>query len=154
MNKKTQEVILYVLKERIGATITEIVKICYLIDLVMTKKSGDQITNLKYYRYSFGPFDKKIYSSLEEMISNESIRQEVKFKPGGEVVFYTVNKELSDLKELNQSELDVINGLLETLSGYGPRALTEMTYNTGPMKALKATLGGKEGWKQELALSK
>jgi hypothetical protein len=154
MNQKTQEVILYLLKERLGATITEIIKLCYLIDLITTKKIGYPITNLNYYRYSFGPFDKKIYQTLEEMIDNKLVKQEIKFKPGGEVVLYTLANDSCDLKELKIEEINIVDDLLESLAGYGPKALTEITYNTTPMKALKATLGGKEGWKQELDLLK
>ncbi len=153
MNKKTKELLHYILEERRGATITEIIKICYLIDLVAKKNIGNQITGLKYYRYSFGPFDKKIYPCLEEMVSDKIIEQNIKYKTGGELVIYTTKEKFPGPHEINTEEMAIIDTLLETLADFGPKALTEMTYNTSPMLKLKATLGGKEGWMESLDLS-
>ena len=39
-------------------TKTSLIKMCYLCDLVAFRENGKQITDFKYIRYYYGPFDK------------------------------------------------------------------------------------------------
>ena len=112
--------------------IMQFMKLPYFIDLEAKKDKdiGFKISNFKYIRYEYGPFDKNIYAY------RNLLEQPVK-----EVKFTYINDFLPNIdKTLNS--LPIKDG----------EALKKLAYKTAPMQKLKATLNGKEGWEKELDL--
>ena len=72
LDEKTLALIKYILDSRKGTLITELIKLCYFIDIGAKKKLGNKISALRYYRYNFGPFDKEIYTYLKTSGINET----------------------------------------------------------------------------------
>ena len=137
------------------ATITSLMKLTYLIDLVSVTKGEKQISDFTYRRYRYGPFDQKIYEYLDDLIKNKILIDKTEYTPmGEEYIIYEFNEAKEDIKleKLSKSELDTINEVLENVKGYGVKTLTEITYKTKPMIKLGATLGGDENINVKLDL--
>jgi transcriptional regulator with XRE-family HTH domain len=111
--------------------IMQFMKLPYFIDLNAVKDLGHQITNFKYIRYEYGPFDKNIYT-------------------------YRTLFENKEYKEIHFSYIDSIlpqiDATLAALPITSGEKLKALSYKTKPMQKLKATPTGKEGWMQELDL--
>lgn len=156
MTNKTQQLLAYVAEKHERATVTVLMKICYLIDLVSIKRNHEQISEYGYIRYTFGPFDERIYKDLEYLQSNDILIAESDYTPtGAEYIYYLVNDEAENISFdlLSGEDRKNIDEVLESVKGFGARTLTEIAYKTNPMKALNASLGGNENMNVKLDLS-
>ncbi len=155
MNEKTRQLILYLIKNNPRVSLTSIMKLAYLADLISVKRLKSKISNFEYRRHHFGPFDKKIYSYLEDLSGKELIISETDYGATREEFnVFSINPKNAEMefKKLNDKEKKVIDELLNSVRGYGAKVLTEIAYKTKPMKALKATLGGLEHLGERLNL--
>jgi uncharacterized phage-associated protein len=152
---KNQTLLAYLVKNHPKASVTTLMKLAYLIDLISIQEGKNQIFNFKYKRYNYGPFDEHIYKELDELAQNNVIIPSVDYSPtGSEYVIYEFNSESElDFKSLDDEELSMINSVLEKVKGYGAKALTDIAYKTKPMLKLGATLGGNENLNAPLDLS-
>lgn len=149
----TQELLCYFASKHNKPTVTVLMKLCYLADLIYYKDHGNQITEYQYQRYTFGPFDKKIYSDLEKLVEINALHSELLHGEYGddiETVVYKTNKQEVKLEKGTRA---VVDELLSALGGRGALELTQIAYKTKPMTKLNATLGGKEGLGKVLDLS-
>lgn len=110
--------------------IMQFMKLPYFVDLQTMKELGFQITNLKYVRYEYGPFDKKIYAY-------RALFEDKKY-----------DVEFSYIKDFIAS----IECALEDLPMKNGNALKKLSYETEPMKKIQATLGKHDAWLEELDL--
>ena|GEM_PF-686523 len=146
LNKKTKQLIAYLIDKHAVATVTSIVKLCYLSDLVYYQTNKEQISDLQYIRWHYGPYDAKISQYLFELVNEGVVDSEVAFTNDGNEYFrYFLKDKEYDYSLLSAKELDAINSLLNSLVGYGAKGLIQVAYKTKPMSAIKATIGGKEG---------
>jgi hypothetical protein len=145
----------YIIKHHPDSSITGLMKLSYIIDLVSIKKSNQQISAFEYIRYNYGPFSRTIYEYLNSLIEHKVIREDSQIaNTGDEFVVYNFNKKRTEpsFDKLTKSERSVIDEVLESLQGYGARALTELAYRTKPMQKIGATLQNKKGLNQRLDL--
>lgn len=155
MNKKTQEVLSNIIKDNTKATITVIMKACYLIDLTAQKQIKRSITDLKYIRYNYGPFDPDIYKYLLELIKDDAITTETSYfdAGGNEVTTYKIkDAPVSSDTYLTKKEEKIVKKVLTSIRGLGAKMITEIAYQTDPMKEVKAKIGNKEGLGKRLNL--
>lgn len=110
--------------------IMQFMKLPYFVDVDAAEKLGFQISNFSYIRYEYGPFDKNVYMY-------RTLFEQKKFD-----VNFSYIEDFLPFIEKTLSVLPIKNG----------EKLKKLSYETKPMKKLKATLGGKEGWGQELVL--
>jgi uncharacterized phage-associated protein len=132
-----------------------VMKLAYLIDLVSIKCTKNQIFNYTYIRWNWGPFDKKIYDDLNALaLANYIILKTCYLGSNIEYTAYEYNKRKNGnlFKGIEKPEKKIIDEVLSSVRGYGAKTLTEIAYQTKPMKKLKATIGGKEGLGRELNL--
>ncbi len=150
MCEKTKALISKILSRQ-NCSVTMIMKLCYFIDLVAVRENGNKISDFSYIRYRYGPYDEKIYSILRDLENSKNIssHEEYTFSGAGTIVYK--NEELISFN-FTENENSVIDKVLDDLSGYGAKALTDLAYATGPMKKLGATLGGDENLGKELVL--
>lgn len=143
---KNQQFLAYLAKEHPSTSITSMMKLSYLIDLISVKKTDKQISSFNYVRYSYGPFTEDIYRGVETLVLEEVLSSDVKYSSvGREYVAYVYNEEKEyGFSEISNEEKKLIDSVLSDLSGYGAKALTEIAYKTKPMIKLGATLGGTE----------
>lgn len=155
MDKKTKEVLLRIIKEHGDATITVIMKTCYLIDLTAKRRIGKRITGLDYIRYNYGPFDPNIYKFVLDLIKNELVIGETSyFGVGNEVVTYKMKDPNFVIEaSIGKDEKSIVDEVLSSIRGLGAKMLTEIAYQTSPMKKLKATLGGNENIGKKIDLN-
>jgi uncharacterized phage-associated protein len=143
----------YIIKGYGRPSVTSLMKLCYLIDLVSIKKKEPQISSFEYRRYTYGPFDEKIYDKLKTLTTKNIISAESEYTPkGDEFVTYLFNCEDFDFDKLSQNEKKTIDEVLDNLKGYGAKVLTEIAYKTKPMEALDATIDGNENLNHKLNL--
>ncbi|MGD0822869.1 MAG: Panacea domain-containing protein [Desulfomonilia bacterium] len=131
-------------------------KISYIIDLVAIKKNQNKLTDFEYIRYNYGPFDKKIYEYLKNLIKQEIVSEDSELaETGDEFIIYNLKKKKGDisLNKLSDEEVETINEVLRSVKAYGAKALTELTYQTKPMKKLGAKIGNKKGLNERLDLN-
>ncbi len=148
MNEKTKQLIFSLLKKNPECSITSLMKLAYLVDLISVERYKKQVSNFKYRRYYYGPFDSKIYLYIEDLINKKIIipKSDYTITTGKEFVVYSPS-ESSDYNsdKINSKELMIIDELLESVKGYGARALTEIAYRTKPMIALGAKTNNSKG---------
>lgn len=153
MYSKEQQLLTYIIKHNTRESVTSLMKLCYLIDLYGVQENSKQVTNFKYKRYNYGPFDNKLYKELESLVENEVITEASDYTSTGlEYVLYTYKDGEFSFNKI-ESDLPMIDKILDSLKGYGAKMLTEVAYKTKPMKALGATLGGNENYNSALDLT-
>ena len=134
IDRKTFEVYNYILPR---ITLHEewrlqMIKIPYFIDLEAFQEIGRRITNFRYIRYQYGPFDNKLYSYSGLFFGNEKWFSKFNFT------------------YLNSDEISIINKVLSTKPVNNGNELKRLSYETYPMKNIWATMRGTEWWKEEL----
>lgn len=155
MNEKTKQLLIYIIKKHPKCSITSLMKLTYLIDLIAVKTLKKQISNFRYKRYYFGPFSEMIYPYAEDLVSKKALVVENEYSSDGkEFVVYTIDSANDNevFEKLSKKEKEIADELLESVKGYGARILTEIAYKTKPMIALKAKIGNKEGLGKKLNL--
>ena len=154
--KKTKQLLAYLIKNRpnINISITSLMKLTYIIDLVSINKIKKQISDFEYTRYKYGPFDKKIYGYLKNLLDKKIINEDVDYTQNGEqfIIYNFAEKRKISFDELANDEKNIIDEVLENLRGYGTRALVELTYRTKPMKKIGAEIGNDKGLNKKLDL--
>jgi hypothetical protein len=152
---KTKQFLTYIINGHEPASVTELMKLSYLIDLVSVKRIGLKISDFCYRRYNYGPFDDKIYSYLSELSTEGVLLSRLEYTPrGDEYVVYSIDeKNKTVFDELNDMDTKIADEILEKVRGYGAKTLTEIAYKTKPMERLGATLGGAENLNVELDLN-
>ena len=151
---KTLQVLSYIVKNHPNVSITSLMKLSYIVDLVAIKKGKNKISDFQYIRYNYGPFDKKIYKYLEVLEKDNILVEGANISStGDQFVTFGINKKKNiPFDKISNDEKAVIDEVLESLEGYGTKALTELTYRTKPMEKIGATLENKKGLNQVLDL--
>ena len=155
-NTKNSQLIAYIAKTHQAASVTVLMKLSYLIDLVAIKKLGQTISEFEYRRYNFGPFDNRIYKVIESLVTEKVLGQNSDYSSmGSEYIVYSFNGENTEysFEKLSAQETGLISDVVKSLRGYGAKTLTEIAYQTKPMLALGATLGGDENLNAKIDLT-
>lgn len=157
MNLRTKQLLAYIVSKNPDVSVTSLMKLSYLVDLISVKRRKTKISDFEYIRYFYGPFDNSIYGYLE-FLSNEKVlipKSDYSHLDGNEFVTYSFNKKAEGFKfdKLTGGDISIIDELIDSVKGYGAKALTEIAYKTKPMRALRATLGGTENLNKKLNLS-
>ena len=142
--KKTKQLLAYLIKNHSNPTVTSLMKLSYLIDLVNIQKTDKQISNFKYTRYMYGPFDYKIYNYLKDLIKEGVISEDSDYTSrGDEYIIYIFNEDNEDFKfdRITEKQKDAIDEVLDIVNGLGAKALTELAYKTKPMKRINVQIG-------------
>ena len=146
MHKKNEQLLAYIIKNRPGTSVTSLMKLSYLVDLVSIKKGQHQISDFKYRRYYYGPFDNKIYNAIEGLVENNVIEGQPDYSFNGDeyIIYSFTGEENTSFDLITDDEEDIILEVLESIKGYGAKTLMEITYKTKPMIEIGATIGGRE----------
>ncbi len=152
---KNHQLLAYLAKEHPSASITVLMKLSYLVDLISVKKLGNQISSFEYIRYNYGPFTQEIYNAVEELVLGKILTPKNDYAGGSvEYITYTyTNKDGFAFDNLSKDEVSLIDEMMIDLKGYGAKTLTEVAYKTKPMIELGATLGGNENLFSKLNLA-
>ncbi|MCQ2562009.1 MAG: SocA family protein [Alphaproteobacteria bacterium] len=144
MCQKTRQLLALILRDG-PRGVTSLLKISYLIDLAAIRNIGYQISEFKYIRWNFGPFDSAIYKNLENMREEGIISADSQFIGTDEHVIYKLkDPDLVAANSLTPQEQDLVTEMPQHLQGFGAKTLTEVAYNRKPMTSIGAKLGGTE----------
>lgn len=110
----------------------QLIKIPYFIDLDFFQITRQFISNFSYVRYYFWPFDKKMYSYEKLFYWNEKWFKNIKFT------------------YLSQDEQNQINLTLLRIPFNDWEELKKLSYETYPLKNLKATIWWNEWMNKKL----
>ena len=153
MEEKTKQLLAYLIQNHSFSSITSLMKLSYIIDLVSVKKNDEQVSDFEYIRFKYGPFDKKIYDYIHELLDDGVILEGAAVTQQGEVVVYEFNDKVDfAFDEITENDKNTIDEILDTLDGYGPKALVDLTYKTAPMEKIGAKQGNDEGLYERLDL--
>ncbi len=143
---KTKQLLAYLSSKHINASLTVLMKLAYLVDLISYKKNKKQISDFRYIRFYYGPYDSAINEYIEELLKEGIICAQPEYTySGSEYIIYHFNTDKGfSFDALEIPEIELIDGVLEGLKGYGAKTLTDIAYKTAPLVKLKATQGGKE----------
>jgi hypothetical protein len=152
---KTLQLLAYITKNHCRPSVTSLVKLSYLVDLINVQKNGIQISDFSYIRYYYGPYDEKIVTYLQELVDKQVLKTDLDFSSSGEeyIVYFFNEKNEFSFPDLTEEDKKIVDQVLDNLKGYGAKTLTEIAYKTRPMKALQATLGGNEHLGEKLDLT-
>jgi len=148
---KTKQLLTYLIDRHAVATVTSLMKLCYLSDLVNYQKFSKQISNFEYIRWHYGPYDSTISAYLMKLVQEGMIDSEVAFTSDDNEYFrYKLKNQDYDKSLLSADELASVDAVLNSLTGFGAQALIQVAYKTKPMKALGATIGGNQNLGKKL----
>ncbi len=154
VSAKTKQLVGYLVSKHSLSTVTSLIKLCYLCDLVSVDKGDGKITDFNYIRWHFGPYDRRIEDVLNELVKDGAVVSETAYTDHGtEYIKYTAKDDDPTTSGLTDKDFSHIDAVLESLKGFGPKALTQVAYKTKPMQALGATLGGTQNMGATLNLS-
>lgn len=111
----------------------QFIKIAYFIDLESVKNFWKLLTNYIYVRYSYGPFDKKMYD-YQKIFSMEN------------------EKWFQDVKSLylSRDEMKIIDSVFEKYPVENWRELMNLSYQTPPLQKLWVICGDGKHMYEEL----
>lgn len=149
---RTKQLIKYLVSNMSVSTITSLTKMLYLIDLASVSSGKEKTTDFEYIRYYYGPFDRNIRKTLDELINQGELIVSIQTSPNGEpYMIYKLPEGVVgyDYEDLNS---DIVADLTQNLGHFSAKTLTEIAYKTKPMTKLGATLGGTEHLSEALDL--
>lgn len=153
MEEKTTQLLAYLVQNHPFPSVTSLMKLSYIVDLVSVKKNDEQISDFEYIRFKYGPFDKRIYDYIKELLDERVILEDSTVTQTGEVVIYKFNEEADYFfDEITERDKNTIDEILDTLGGYGPKALVDLTYKTKPMEKIGAKQDNEVGLNDRLDL--
>lgn len=151
--KQTKSLIKYLVFSMNLPTITSITKMLYLIDLASVASTGEQTTGFKFIRYYYGPYDKDIRITIDDMIEEKELDADVRYLSNGEpFLVYKMTSGTASFTYEGANE-QIVRDLVDSLGNLSPKSLTELAYKTKPMTRLGATLGGNEHLNEKLVLT-
>lgn len=155
LKAKTKELLAYVVRHRYpDVSITELMKLSYLIDLVALKKKRSRLFDFEYVRYHYGPFDKKIYKYVKSLLADGTFVEGGRVSStGDEFVTYRLADTRISHSKIKEEEMEILNEVLSAVEGHGAKALTELAYRTKPMKKIGAEIGNTNGLNETLDLT-
>jgi len=138
---KNHNFLLFILQNRGASTITEIIKLSYLIDLASLKDLKNKISNYEYKRYFYWPYTKDIQDNLEDLALEEFIKVDtITNAQWYENILYIYSWKKIELKDISNTEQEFILQVLKDLAPYRASSLTRIAYKTEPLIKLWATL--------------
>ncbi|MBW4539734.1 MAG: SocA family protein [Myxacorys chilensis ATA2-1-KO14] len=130
-------ILYFVYKTKGFITKTQLVKFLYLADLYSVKWTGNQLTQLNWYYYNYGPWDEEIDDALSGLEDKVTQRQE------GNSILIQVAGELPEADDLDLSEglrlmLENIRKEWAGLTSEKINELLDHVYSTAPMAEAKS----------------
>lgn len=151
---RTHQLLAYLVQRYPCLSITALMKLAYIVDLVSIGKGQGKVSDFEYVRYKHGPFHQNIYRYVHDLVEFGAIKEDIEFTPmGNEFIVYRYNESSEiDYDKLTEENLTVIEQVLSSVMGLGAKALTQLSYKTKPMKKLGATQENEEGFNEKLDL--
>lgn len=151
-SEKQKKIIHYLINAKNGCSITELMKLAYLLDIGFKKVTGKTFTNFQFKRYYYGPFTAEIYKIVDKLLDSNHVFLDESLAVDGKSI-YKVKTPLT-YECFTTDEVELMNQLLQEIVNLNALQLTNLAYKTEPMRALGATLGGNENLNEMLDFNK
>lgn len=150
--EKIRSVLLYILeacagKPNVGETV--LYKLLYFLDFNYYELYNDYLTGLKYRKLAYGPVPKNLDGILWQMITTGLLKR-VKCRYQGFSQTRYIPLQGADLTLIKTREKEVIDNVIEQLSGMSAAAISSYSHNDVPWK--ESNIG--EEIKYELAFNR
>jgi uncharacterized phage-associated protein len=118
--------------------VTQLLKLAYLADLHAREYLGRPITTFDYTFYRHGPFDRRLYTTVEELESHRWVRTEREsfFSGKSKRHVFNASRVEPDLG-FTPAEERILDYVARTYAHLPLQALLEAVYQTEPMKAAR-----------------
>jgi hypothetical protein len=126
-------ILYFVYKTKGFITKTQLVKFLYLADLYSVKWTENQLTELDWYYYNYGPWNEEIDSALQRL------EDKVSQKKDGDFIMIELNSEIPETDDFNFSEglQLMLDNIRKEWAGGKVKDLLAHVYATEPMLAVK-----------------
>lgn len=117
--------------------VTQLLKLAYLADLHAREYLGRPITGYRYTFYRHGPFDRRLYATVDELSRRRWVRTERQSLLGGKSKRAVIDAGPDEDLGFTPAEARILEFVTRT---YGRLALDELlrrVYDTEPMKAAR-----------------
>ena len=150
---KKEQIIHYIVSSRPKSGITEVMKLAYLFEVAYYRVTGKQYTKFGFIRYTYGPFDNEVYNIISKLGAQGFIITDEIILPSDNVkaVFLPGENELEYTFD-DRTKL-ILDRVIQETKDLKTKELTELSYQTEPMKELGATMGGMEHFNEVLDIS-
>jgi transcriptional regulator with XRE-family HTH domain len=130
---KFREVLLYILnrigsRPNIGESV--IYKVLYFIDFDFYERYEEQLIGATYIKNRYGPTPVEFQKIIEGMLDKDIIRVQDKYFQYPQTKYLPVRE--PDLTKLGAHELDMIDSVLERLSGMNAAQISDYSHNDVP----------------------
>ncbi len=135
--EKFKNVLLYILercagKPNVGETV--LYKLLYFCDFNYYEKYEEHLTGARYRKLNFGPVPQEMKKIIERMISDSQIKR-VKTEYYGKPQTRYIPLVKADLKVLNAAEKEVIDNVLDSMSDWSAKMISDYSHNDKPWRA-------------------
>jgi hypothetical protein len=117
--------------------VTQLLKLAYLADLYAREYLGRPITGYRYTFYRHGPFDKRLYSTVDEMDRRKWVRTERQSLVGGRSKRAVIDQGSAGDLGFTPAESRILDYVAATYGHLPLDVLLAKVYDTEPMKAAK-----------------
>jgi hypothetical protein len=133
MEKNVEVLLCYFINSLPFSGRTQLVKFMYLADLESRRLRGQPITDLRYIWYIHGPFDKRIYDTLDDLRERGYVREiERRFASGDKAYAYHLVKPIA--ATLHRHDRAIAEYVEKTFGKTRLRSLLDdVVYQTAPM---------------------
>lgn len=134
---RNAQVLRYLLEVAPGLGHTKLLKFAYLADLEGRRYLGNPISNFRYYRHTFGPFDQAFYPAKDELIAGGYVTSNVSWV-GNYQGNYLEPTPLPVEYDFNAGEAEVLRFVADTYLSMTARQLCDdVVYQTEPMEGVE-----------------
>ena len=131
-----EDIILYIVWElrnnKQHNSITRLMKLLYLMDLISIKKYDQKLTPFNYDYEAFGPVIHGFGGVMQEFVEKDLIKDNIKITKFGEAHDYRPNKKYNVKLDLLKEYL--IDDILRLYGEMDLTKLVDIVYSTNPMK--------------------
>ena len=136
---KFTNVLLYILGKCAGKpNVNDIVltRLMYFSDFNYFELYEEHMTGSKYLKHSYGPVPNKLQKLINHLIETDQLKR-IKTKYSGISHVRYLPLVNSDLRELLASEKEVIDGVINQMSGWSDKMITDYSHNDIPWLSSK-----------------
>lgn len=135
--EKFKNILLYILNEcgskaNFGETV--LYKLLYFADFNYYEIHEEQMTGATYRKLPYGPVPQKLDSIIADMIEKDQINR-IKTEYHGFTQTKYIPKERPNLKLINGAEKEVLDHVIDRLSDYSAKAISEYSHKDMPWMA-------------------
>lgn len=131
-------------KEHQTLTRTKLVKLLYFLDLEAWQALGRKITDVEWVWHRYGPYSEQIVATYRSMTEEGELTEITTLSGLGGVQYKIEVADFGYYEQPPTEILELVRSVVTRLGGLSTSTLGQRSYDTAPMKSLRAD-GGVQG---------